>query len=141
MIYVSVIKKLLAGAFLLADGVRDFKRKEINVVLCIVSTVCAACFRTAFENESILLVIIGMLPGLALLGLAFLSQEKIGKGDGIETMALGSWIGVFDCVKVLFISFLFLTFFACLYWGVKRRNAEIPFVPFLFIGYVTGVLI
>lgn len=81
--------------------------------------------------------------GLIFLGISGLTGGKIGMGDGFLILALGTVLSLEELLTVLMIG---MAVCAC-YGGVlllgfrKSRNTCIPFVPFLLVGYVGGLLI
>ena len=94
-------------------------------------------------------LLLGLLPGCLSIVLAFITREQIGYGDGLLLLmlggcvggesALGIWIG--GLVASFIVSVVLLTI------RKAGRNTRIPFVPFLFLGYMlvgiggfTGVL-
>lgn len=77
------------------------------------------------------------------LAVSLLTKGALGLGDGWLLMALGIGLDIGEFLTVLFVGML-----GCALWAVvlmivfrRGRNAEIPFVPFLLLGYVGGVLL
>lgn len=77
---------------------------------------------------------ISVLPGVMLLLLAGLTHEKVGYGDGIMLLMLGSWSGASAALFSLIISL----FYAVITGTAAGRN-EIPFIPCLTAGFLTVV--
>lgn len=73
--------------------------------------------------------------GILLLLFSYVTREQIGYGDGFLVLVLGMWMDMGQLCNMLFIASIisFLTV-VCL----KKR--ELPFVPFLTVGYIIGVL-
>jgi leader peptidase (prepilin peptidase)/N-methyltransferase len=87
-------------------------------------------------------VVLQFLPGLLVLIFAGLSGEYIGYGDGWVLLCLGCFLAADDLVSLCMISLtcagiaaLFMLF--VLHMG---RRAQIPFVPFLLVGYVAVLI-
>lgn len=77
----------------------------------------------------------GVIPGIVLLILGKLAKGSIGEADGLIVLGLGIYMGFWSVMSVLSVA-LFLAFIVS---GVlltigRRRNYEIPFVPFLLLG-------
>lgn len=74
-----------------------------------------------------------LLPGLLLLGLSFLTEEKIGRGDGDMVLILGLLTDRRICAAVLLTACLLAAAFAGagLLFRRLRRDSRIPFAPFL----------
>ncbi|MCD8364168.1 MAG: prepilin peptidase [Lachnospiraceae bacterium] len=74
------------------------------------------------------------VPGVLLLCVGYLSEERIGYGDGWLTLALGMWISPERLLLMLALGFLL-----CVTWGLTMGKSELPFVPFLTAAYfMTG---
>ncbi|MBS6397749.1 MAG: prepilin peptidase [Clostridiales bacterium] len=75
----------------------------------------------------------GWILGILMLGVGYISGERIGYGDGWLILALGMWITSGRLVWMLLIG-LTLT----LLYSFCSGKKELPFVPFLLAGYVLG---
>lgn len=81
----------------------------------------------------------GVAVGLLLLVFGLFSNGALGLADGVIITACGIAFGLYETVA--------LSFFAAVYAGVfsgvlllarkVKRKSRIPFLPFLFLGYVT----
>lgn len=78
-------------------------------------------------------VLTAVLPGIALLLLAWVTRETIGFGDGVSVLILGGMAGFWNCIWVLCISLTFLSVIAVFLLVFKRagRKTKIPYLPFL----------
>ncbi len=65
-------------------------------------------------------------PGCFLLGLAVLTGEQIGKGDGWVLLALGMWFPAGTVERILLTGMCL-----CGAAGLLLKKKELPFVPFL----------
>lgn len=81
--------------------------------------------------------------GCFFIGISILSKGALGMGDGLILTALGMAMQWSD-----FIFMLFIALSACALWsGIllcflkKKKNTQIPFVPFLMIGYLGGMIL
>lgn len=75
----------------------------------------------------------GLLPGAALFALSFLTEKKVGSGDGIVLMILGTWEGG-ENVFLLFCTALFfqaLVAVGLLLIKKADKQKKLPFVPFM----------
>ena len=83
-------------------------------------------------------LLMGLLPGALVLGLAFLTREQIGYGDGLLLLTLGCCLGIESTLGIL-MGGLYISFVVSLFLLVLKRagrNTRIPFVPCLFLGYM-----
>lgn len=74
-------------------------------------------------------------PGILLLLMGYCTKEQIGYGDGFLILALGTWASIEVICCMLYIAVI-LSFIV----SICFRKKEIPFVPFLTIGYIVGAL-
>ena len=79
----------------------------------------------------------GILPGCVLLLFSLMWKNHIGSGDGIIVMAVGWMCGLSMVCDVLVGGFLLAACAGILCWiQGKRKNVELPFVPFFFGSYL-----
>lgn len=88
-------------------------------------------------------MLLSVSVGFCFLLLSLLTDQAVGIGDGLLLTALGT---VLEVEEMLFTVCIGL--FAAAVWSLllltvwkKGRKAEIPFIPFLWIGYVGGCYI
>lgn len=81
--------------------------------------------------------------GAAATIMSVLSRGKVGIGDGLLIVAMGSVLNVGELMGILCLSFLLCGIYAGLQLCVlkKKRNTEIPFAPFLLAGYLGGIFL
>ena len=85
---------------------------------------------------------LGVAVGVVLLLLSRLTRGSIGMGDGLVFCVTGIFLGGVCNLELLMISLLYAAFFSLgmLTFGKKYKNRwkrEIPFLPFVFLGYAT----
>lgn len=127
----------VTGVFLLMEGIRDFSRKRISLWSCLVFGACSLGFSIITER-AILEFIWAEIPGLLCLILSFCTREAIGYGDGILMCALGMLYDIEELLFILFVGSSFSGVVGLVLLVVFQKNGkqEIPFVPFLFIGWL-----
>lgn len=136
------VKEASVIIFLAVSGWRDLKTRKIPVLL------------TAFfgATGAILSAIAGrspaeLLPALSLgglfVGLSILTRGKVGMGDSLILLALGTVLEPGELLGVLGLGMIF-TVIPALFMLIilrKGRNTELPFVPFLLAGYTGGLFL
>ncbi len=123
--------------YLLAAAVTDIKTKKVSAALAAFMGLAAIVAQAVWHPLSMGNWIAGVLPGMFLLAIGFLTRESVGYGDGIILLVCGSILGFWGCLEVFLLG-LFLTFPFSLFLIAGRRadrKKEIPFVPFLLAGY------
>lgn len=76
------------------------------------------------------------------LGLSVLTKGAVGMGDCLLLLALGVLLEPEEFLAVVFLGMLCCAVWAAVILAVfrKGRNTEIPFVPFLLLGYMGNLL-
>ncbi len=139
-----MITKILWAAYLVPISVMDLRKKSVPTVWvvggCLFASVLVIvdCFPGQVDYADRLL---GIIPGLALLGLAKLTG-KAGEADGIVLGSMGAvfgwrgtWAAFFFSVQLLFIVSIVLLFLR-----KKGRDTKIPYFPFLLAGTILSIL-
>jgi Type IV leader peptidase family. len=138
----NMFLKIILAAGLLFGAVVDYRTKSLSVIylygMVIMGIIFGIIERSSFSSE----ILLGLLPGIVIVILAFVSKEKIGYGDGILLLSIGGFLGYLNCIIIMMYSLLFSAVISIITF-IKRRNRyeEIPFVPFLFLGYVMVVFL
>jgi leader peptidase (prepilin peptidase)/N-methyltransferase len=137
-----IVREAVAFAGLLWLSVEDLRRKEISLFpvmgMAVVGTGCSL-LGGDWTDASVLL---RFLPGLFVLLLARLSGESIGYGDGWVLLALGCFFDPEDLVSLCMAAISCAGIVALFLLLVlhRGRHAQIPFVPFLLLGYGIGLI-
>ncbi len=84
----------------------------------------------------------GFLPGVFLLLMTLLTRGQIGRGDGMVLLSIGGMTGLGPCMLSLSLALLSAAFAAgCLMaFRGSSKKARLPFVPFLTVGYLAGIM-
>ena len=118
-------------------SIEDIREHKITVTLTMFSGILAILLHLLFLNRSIFEMLCGMLTGVFLLALGYLTGGKIGTGDGLVFMLTGLYLGFYDNLALFCISFFLAGAYGLFLAAVRRcrREKRIPLVPFLFLGY------
>lgn len=133
----------LEGLLLFLAGIEDVRKKEIRIIY-VVAMGIVACVGCLFQqNHSWYGALGGALIGLCMLGISLLSEEQIGRGDGLVIAALGLFFGVRNTLGMVCFASLFMVPIALLIIVIKKEKKKIrlPFIPALFLGYVMTISI
>lgn len=81
--------------------------------------------------------------GIFFLCISFLTRGEMGTGDGILIFALGSVLEPDELMLILILGMAACAGYAGLLFTVfhKSGKMKIPFIPFLLLGYVGGLLL
>ena len=130
----------MAGAvgLLAAGGIFDVKSKKIPFTVLGAGgiwSVVGLVFKAAETgiSQTLLFILTGIAPGAILVVLSFLTEKKIGYGDGIVLMILGCMEGAGTAFLVFCTGLFLQSLFAVGLLIVKKADKQscIPFVPFL----------
>lgn len=131
------MKELMAAVvYTVLCAVPDCTHRRIPVLLSAAGMLAGAAFvfyRICLGEESWYTVLLSALPGVALWTLSFLTEGKIGRGDGDMVLVIGLLMGWEGCMAALCAACLFAAVFSGIGLMIKRlkRNSRIPFAPFL----------
>ncbi|MDO5541488.1 MAG: hypothetical protein Q4F83_15715 [Eubacteriales bacterium] len=140
----TILLFYLAGA-----AGKDIKNKTVSVKAAVCFAVTAFVLqlvRRGMEGngwqiifaESLTGCAAGMLPGLILIGTAWITRQEVGYGDGIVQAVCGLFTGIEGGISILGNGLVASAIAAIFFLTVKRagRKKEIPFVPCLLCGYI-----
>ncbi len=133
MTYVTCLETI---PFLVINSVRDFRKRQIYVILTVLWGLCGALMllidQIITKNLSFLRWS-GVLVAIAILLIAKLSKEAIGYGDGLVLLALSFYLTPREFIGATCLAFFLSSIVAVILLVVFRRkkNEQMPFVPFL----------
>lgn len=139
---VMQLKQLCTVVFLAGNSRKDLKTGEISLSLAAVYGM-GGILCSILEGREALDWLVPLGVGILFLALAFLTEGGVGAGDGFVLLALGSQICAEDFIRAVCLGMILAAFWAGILMTVfrKGRKTEIPWIPFLFAGYVGGVLL
>lgn len=136
------IIKIVIACFLGVLAVVDCKKKQISNIALLIGVVIVSVNYVIFQPITIINLIGGILVGLVLLGISYITRQKIGAGDGLLIVLLGANLGFEGIIFVLLYALTLSAMWSAILLIIKKvnRHYTIAFVPFIFISYI-GVLI
>lgn len=133
------IRWITAFLFLGVDSIRDIRTKTIFTRITILAAIAGIIYCLMDSSYPVMECVGGILLGVAVCFLAFMTREAIGYGDGLVMLGLGALIGGKNCfassMAALIMSGMFAGFL--LLFRRAKKQDQIAFVPFLFLGTVT----
>lgn len=119
-------------------SMEDIRQKQITVTITLFSGILGVLLHLFFQNKSIYEMLAGMLPGIFILGVSFLTRGGIGVGDGMVFMLTGLYLGLAENLLLMLFSFLLAAAAGLFLLAAQRegRKERLPFVPFLLLAYV-----
>lgn len=121
----------------------DLKWKRINLYILIPFLVSGIICNLSYQLFPIASLLGGVAIGVVLLMISFVTRGKIGSGDGVVLMVTGLFLGFYDNLLLLlsatFLSALVGAFI--LFIKGMNKNYEIPFIPFLLLSFIGGLML
>ena len=136
---------LLVG--MLAASVIDIRKRKIPLYLMIGLMVFAIITHIIYERLSITEMIFGAGMGIVLIGVAIVSREKIGIGDGIIFVVVGLFMGFFGSMIILWYSSIIAALAGLILCIIRKfdheklKDVTLPFAPCVLAGIIIYVLI
>ena len=140
------IMRLLPVIFLGVNTITDLRKKQVSLISLAVFSVAgigAILLLYKIEDpyvsiETLRSMAFGVLAGVLLLLLSLASDGAIGKGDGLVTIIMGFYLGLWRVLVLLMGSFLTCGFFGAILLWRKRagRKSRLPLMPFMLISYL-----
>lgn len=120
----------------------DIRSRRIPIWILAAGGFLAAGFQIIWGELPGILIISGGAVGLVFLAVSKVTGEDFGYGDSILIGILGIYLGFWNLLSLLVITFLFAAGAAMIVLVRKkfRRKALLPFIPFLGIGYAAVIL-
>lgn len=136
------MREVCVLAFLGVNTWTDLRKKQVSLAAVALFAVTAVVWRLYIGGIS-RSVFVSVGIGCFFLLVSFMTKGALGMGDGWLLTALGLGLEIGEFLTVLFVGLLCCALWALVLMAVfrKGRNAEIPFVPFLLLGYIGGVLL
>lgn len=129
--------------FLAICAAIDLKEQKVITRLCIANAAVALLLHIVLQDVLWYDILLGMILGAIFFVISVLTNESIGKGDGIVIFTLGSIMGVETSFQMLVWALILCAVFSLGGIIIKKLSlkSKIPFVPFLFVGGVITFVI
>lgn len=138
-----MIESVIVIFFLVLGSIWDVKKKSVPYMYLLLWGIVALVYLISNslikKNGDIwITVLFGIIPGIVCLLISYVSREQIGYGDGWAILLMGALLGISRVMKLLLAAFSLLTVIAIFLLITKKakRKSTIPFIPFLFLGYL-----
>ena len=125
---------------LIVGSIFDIKYKSLPGWFLMIGGVLAVGLAVLLKPVSLWQMAGGLLLGLLLLGISFVSRGALGRGDGIFLGIIGLNLGFSTVFSIFTGALLLAAILAILLVIIKRanKNTAFPFLPFLGASY--GIL-
>lgn len=136
------MKELCVLAFLGVNSWLDLRRKEVSLAAVLIFAAAGLFLRWNFHNIS-WEVFVSLGIGCFFLAISILTKGAMGLGDVWLLLALALVLDLQEFLMVVFSALMLCALWGAVMLVIFRRNgkSEIPFAPFLLLGYVGGLLL
>lgn len=128
------------GIYIAVLSIEDILKKSIPVFLLAAGVLFIPLGILIERAEGLSLAgnIYGVIPGLVLLVISFVSRGQIGIADGCLVAVTGASLGLEAAIRILTGALFLITLFSggMLIAGKLTRKSTLPFIPFVFAGYL-----
>lgn len=134
--------------YLILLSVSDWRERKVSLVI-VCGGVAVSFAVNVFQlirhtgngGWQILSMVSGMIPGICMLAVAYLTQ-KAGYGDGLTLLTVGMSTGYKTCIMLWIVSLFFLSMTAVGMLCLRKadRNTKLPYLPFLTAVYAAGMV-
>ena len=133
-----MIKNILFAIGLGILGGEDLRTKKISMITIGIWAVIGTIVQLLNGDLMCANRLIAMVPGVFLYFFAKISGEKVGYGDACTIIVMGIYMDINELLIVGMFSITISGVVALLLIAIwkKKRDYEIPFIPFLFAGYL-----
>ena len=134
----DLIDSVLVGIFLMINAYWDIRKRKIWLWSIGVFGAVGIVSLFFVEKDMILESFCGIFPGLFLILCSYVTRQAIGLGDGMAVFVCGLYLGFWQTFAMLFYALLFCAATSIFMLALKKRTYKsgVPFLPYLFAGYV-----
>ena len=137
-----MIKEGVVLVFLGISTWTDLRKRQVSLIITGLFAAAGLgwmLYQGALSAE----ILLSVGPGMFFLGLSVLTGGTLGMGDGWIITALGIFLKPEELYEMLLAAVLISAAWSGILMGIfkKKRNTEIPFVPFLLAGYAGGLFL
>lgn len=131
------MQKVIVLGLLGLCSLEDVRRKRLTVIYILMFGIGGLFLHIVAPVYSIYSILWGMLVGIAMMLLSFISRGSVGMGDGILLVVTGVYLGGYGNLELFMIGLLLSALWSLglLALKKKKRKEEIAFVPFLLLSY------
>lgn len=131
------------AVFLVVLAVADVRKKRLPLLLLLSGGFFIIAQSFCDRDISVISLAAGGMTGVLFLFISMITKEAFGYGDSILILIMGTFLGFWDILYLLMGAFLMAAVFSAVMLIKTRfdRKASFPFVPFLTIAYIGGMLL
>lgn len=134
--------QILLGVILVVSSIKDIKRRRISMSIIVPGIIILLICLPFRNNISVVNGLFGTIVGISMIGIGRLSRWQIGMGDGIILILTGIGLGFWENAFLLLYALLLIFLFSVILLFLKKitKKTTLPFIPFIFLGYIGVIL-
>lgn len=139
---ISSVKDICVLIFLGINSWTDIRKRQVSLLSIVIFAICGTAWSISSKVKVLDFFLCAGI-GLIFVGISIFTEDAVGMGDGWLIMALGTVIQPVELFSVIFIAVMCSAVWAGITLAIFHRKGctEIPFVPFLLIGYLGGMIL
>lgn len=128
--------------YLCGMAVFDICSRKLPVILLTCGIGAASVYHIFYGTIPSAFSLAGAAVGVVFLAVSWVTEEAFGYGDSFLILGLGIYLGFWNLLYLLMISFTVAAVFAMVLLVIRhfKRKTVLPFVPFLLTGYLIVLL-
>lgn len=132
-----MIEQICVLSFLSVNSYQDIRKGQIFLRVTAVYGLLGVLY-IYLNRQSLMLLLLGAVPGVLLVCIGKASGGALGLGDGLAVLVCGIYMGIWKAVEFITMALLLAAVWAGFLMLIKKkgRKASFPFVPFLLAAYV-----
>ena len=135
------MNEMITNLYLLWGAVQDIRKRKISNKYLMIGGIGGVGFRIIGLKNNLHIIedwLFAIVPGILFLFLAKKTREKLGVGDGLVLLVLGSFMTFFEICKLIRNAMILLLLFAVILLCSRKfsKDYQIPFLPFLWLSHL-----
>lgn len=131
--------------FLLALAVfscQDIREQKINIIGLLCLGVAGVLLQLICRQQTWISILGGMMIGVTLLILSCVCEIGVGTGDGCVFVISGVFLGFWENLQLFMTALLLAGGVALFLLTIRKKgkNYKLPFVPFMLMAYIIGLV-
>lgn len=125
------------AVYLAINTISDIRKRKIRLGISLLFLIIGVLWQIWQRADKVELLL-AMLPGICLIGLSVMTQQKIGFGDGVVIVVCGIYLGLGNTILLLMVSLMLsaLTGVVMLLLKKASLHTELPWITFVFVSFL-----
>ena len=137
----KIVIQIAFGIYLLVLAVIDIKNKKLPITVLLAGVIFVPAFMLVCSEMGLRHHIFGLIPGVVFFLISFVSRGQVGSADCLIILLSGACLGIGMIVVMLSVAFVSIALTSLMMLAARKlnRKSTLPFIPFIFLGYIVSV--